>query len=834
MEKILEVIHCASCELQNSSLLLPVAINLIKSTKTNLLRMRSDDVWVTIEKLAYDKALTNGIEGPSEELRPQRIKHFNKNLNEYYVTTTTSHTNSTNNTSIKIEVLYTVIDSSVVWKYFKKDLNNPNEAQCLICKSSYKRSNGTSNLMEHLKRKHMCILDRDNMLLQNLEQESINEPGTSRGSQPQSTSSNLPVSYFTTSSNCNEPTGSTMATTESEPPLKRQKQLVLSNRFGAPSELQIKAFYEAIVRMIAEDLQPLSIVENEGFRNMVKLLDSRYQIPSRRALGRTIIPNIYSNVRNKVQTLLNDTSFIALTTDIWTSINTDSFITITAHFFPKGHSQLKTVVLCTKKLHHGHTGVYLAEIMTSELNSWGILDKITAIVTDSGANIKSAIRLMNIQHIPCTAHKLNLVVQQALYLSEDDSVGEESHELHDSGKIKLILKKCRVIVGFFKRSEVGNRILGEKQTQLGFTQLLKLKQDVRTRWNSTLIMLERLVKLKEPLTVTMISVKEAPSNLTPEEWVIIEDIVPLLRPFNSLTIELSAEQYPTISKVVPLLRGLQTSLNAKTPKTSLGSFIKSNLMLQVNRRFEGIEKQSLTPYFSRATLLDPRCKKAAFAVEENASDAEKNIILEIARSLTNNTLDAEREVPTEQIEEDSENLWNFLQNRVNNVQGQTTSTSSAISLMRQYLNMPYQHLNCNVAEWWLSHKSVLHPYPTGLEAHQSTYPTVPTDIYKIMENGLNIITEFTSGLQILFNNVKKHKIVLPETENPWTLGLLLFWIKDNILVDKDKSDLFMKGNTVRPGIIVAVNDQDWELLGDLKYQIKNNDNITFISTLHGG
>jgi len=193
--------------------------------------------------------------------------------------------------------------------------------------------------------------------------------------------------------------------------------------------------------------------------------------------------------------------------------------------------------------------------MTSELNSWGILDKITAIVTDSGANIKSAIRLMNIQHIPCTAHKLNLVVQQALYLSEDDSVGEESHELHDSGKIKLILKKCRVIVGFFKRSEVGNRILGEKQTQLGFTQLLKLKQDVRTRWNSTLIMLERLVKLKEPLTVTMISVKEAPSNLTPEEWVIIEDIVPLLRPFNSLTIELSAEQYPTISKVIPLLRG---------------------------------------------------------------------------------------------------------------------------------------------------------------------------------------------------------------------------------------------------------------------------------------
>ncbi|XP_025198007.1 zinc finger BED domain-containing protein 1-like [Melanaphis sacchari] len=185
--------------------------------------------------------------------------------------------------------------------------------------------------------------------------------------------------------------------------------------------------------MIAEDLQPLSIVENEGFRNMVKLLDSRYQIPSRRALGRTIIPSIYSNVRNKVQTLLNDTSFIALTTDIWTSINTDSFLTITAHFFPKGQSQLKIVVLGTKKLDQSHTATHLEEIMTSELNRWGILNKVTAIVSDSGANIKSAIRLMNIQHIPCTAHKLNLVVQKALYLNEDDSVGDESNELDSWG-----------------------------------------------------------------------------------------------------------------------------------------------------------------------------------------------------------------------------------------------------------------------------------------------------------------------------------------------------------------------------------------------------------------
>lgn len=71
---------------------------------------------------------------------------------------------------------------------------------------------------------------------------------------------------------------------------------------------------------------------------------------------------------------------------------------------------MKTVVLLTKKLDRSHTEAHLAEIMTSELNSWGILDKVVAIVTDVGYKIKSAVRLMNIQHIPFTTHNLKLIV----------------------------------------------------------------------------------------------------------------------------------------------------------------------------------------------------------------------------------------------------------------------------------------------------------------------------------------------------------------------------------------------------------------------------------------
>jgi len=38
----------------------------------------------------------------------------------------------------------------------------------------------------------------------------------------------------------------------------------------------------------------------------------------------------------------------------------------------------------------------------------------------------------------------------------------------------------------------------------------------------------------------------------------------------------------------------------------------------------------------------------------------------------------------------------------------------------------------------------------------------------------------------------------------------------------------------RPGILVLINDADWELEGEEKYELQAGDNILFVSTLHGG
>lgn len=38
----------------------------------------------------------------------------------------------------------------------------------------------------------------------------------------------------------------------------------------------------------------------------------------------------------------------------------------------------------------------------------------------------------------------------------------------------------------------------------------------------------------------------------------------------------------------------------------------------------------------------------------------------------------------------------------------------------------------------------------------------------------------------------------------------------------------------RPGILVLINDADWELEGEEAYELRPGDNILFVSTLHGG
>uniref|UniRef100_A0A667ZDV5 Ubiquitin-related modifier 1 n=1 Tax=Myripristis murdjan TaxID=586833 RepID=A0A667ZDV5_9TELE len=101
-----------------------------------------------------------------------------------------------------------------------------------------------------------------------------------------------------------------------------------------------------------------------------------------------------------------------------------------------------------------------------------------------------------------------------------------------------------------------------------------------------------------------------------------------------------------------------------------------------------------------------------------------------------------------------------------------------------------------------------------------------------MESPLPLQSLRVGGAELLFDGVKEHQVTLPSQSEPWDMKQLLVWIQRNLL--KERPELFVQGDSVRPGILVLINDADWELMGELEYQLQDQDNVVFISTLHGG
>ncbi|KAL5990948.1 ubiquitin-like protein [Asimina triloba] len=92
----------------------------------------------------------------------------------------------------------------------------------------------------------------------------------------------------------------------------------------------------------------------------------------------------------------------------------------------------------------------------------------------------------------------------------------------------------------------------------------------------------------------------------------------------------------------------------------------------------------------------------------------------------------------------------------------------------------------------------------------------------------------SGGLELLSESVKVHNVDVEQKAGEEKLSMrdLLSWIRTNLI--KERPEMFMKGDTVRPGVLVLVNDCDWELLGQLDATLEEKDIIVFISTLHGG
>ncbi|GES86173.1 zinc finger BED domain-containing protein 1-like [Rhizophagus clarus] len=136
---------------------------------------------------------------------------------------------------------------------------------------------------------------------------------------------------------------------------------------------------EALTEFLIDDMQPLYVLKNEGFINLVKTLDPYYTLPN-----------------------------------LWTSKDHQEYIGVTCSFINK-EFELQEIMLAYQYMEYPHTSQNIARTIMNLIFEWGLEKKFIYITTDNGSNMVAASRLLpNTFRIPCAARTLNLVVNKGL------------------------------------------------------------------------------------------------------------------------------------------------------------------------------------------------------------------------------------------------------------------------------------------------------------------------------------------------------------------------------------------------------------------------------------
>ena len=242
---------------------------------------------------------------------------------------------------------------------------------------------------------------------------------------------------------------------------------------GSPRHQEITS---AVTSYITSGSVPIYTVEKKSFKDLLYVLDPRYELPHRNHFSSYAIPEQYNLLKNKVVEELKKVEYIALTMDGWTSLARDSYVSLTSHFIDH-EWRLKTQCLTTAYLPESHTGQNLANFVKDGLAEYGFtIGRVTTMTTDNGTNMISACEKLQLLRLSCFGHILHNAITGAL---------------NSQQPVVDVISKSRKIVSVFSHSSLFRQRLLKVQKELNLPQQ-QLVNDVATRWGSKHAMLSRL------------------------------------------------------------------------------------------------------------------------------------------------------------------------------------------------------------------------------------------------------------------------------------------------------------------------------------------------------
>lgn len=600
--------------------------------------------------------------------------------------------------------------SSKVWKYFDK-VENRNETKCKICAVKLKfNSSSTGAMVNHLKLKHGHTLEK-----------SADENEHKEGKASTSTD--------------------------------------IRTFFSRPCDVnKSKKITKLISEVLYKDLVPIKLVESTSFKNLIHFLEPNYKMPSRKAIT-AFIEKDYEESKSKLKAELKSENVrkVSVTTDNWTSINTDSFITITCHYIYTDNTwSLKSAVLATRFVEATHTAENLKGIIEDILEEFEISDKVVACVHDNAANINLAIKNASIfkYNICCSAHTLQLSVNAGL----------------KNAKIQKVIAAGSKLVRHFKQSYKATAALKTKQRQLGLPQH-KLIQSVVTRWNSVHDMFSRLLEQRWAVTAvlgdkTVTKLSDAKIlELKDEDWKVIEQMCRVLEPLKTATETLSGETYVSASVICAVLFTLvnkylvidETDSNLITAfKSAVSEDIKSRYSELFPSEAKSVHSVQIS-FLLLAGFLDPRHKRLPFIKSASLmSKIQDQIRIEVeALKETDGTIDID--MRAEHVTKKTKT--SFFGNDYD--YGTTSNPAinrDVVDEVTLYISMPIEHIDeQNPLIWWQKAQDVL-PNLSKLALTFLCVPSSSVAAERMFSSAGRLLNKLRSSLsgkhvdQILFLN----------------------------------------------------------------------------------
>uniref|UniRef100_A0A803SNT0 BED-type domain-containing protein n=1 Tax=Anolis carolinensis TaxID=28377 RepID=A0A803SNT0_ANOCA len=480
---------------------------------------------------------------------------------------------------------------SFIWDHFHVHSQSSTLAVCRHCGANISRGRdtrhlATSGLSSHMKRHH---------------------PSISLGGGTASPSSGSLSTQSSPGEDSGRRTQSTMEDWAIPLPRKKTGETLLT-----PQQIT-----QTVGEMIALDHHPFRLVEQEGFVRLMKRLCPRYKIPSRHTFSRKVIPGLYEGCKERIIQMLRSAmgGHIHFTSDIWSSLGGGhSYLSLTAHWWEKEgtmDTSHRWALLALEVVDRDHKAETICNYLENMMGEWMQCRpeemRRGFMVTDAGKNMIKAVESAGFQNVSCMAHLLHNTVKEGLKSQEEQS-GSNTN-------ISLLIERCRKIAGYFHRSIKAARQLRDRQSLEGLPQH-KLLQDVSTRWNSTLKMLERMVEQQKAVHGISLTLVAPVSKLVPtkQEWDTISQLVDVLKPFKHATETLS-ESKALLSQAVPMVLRLRRHLERLGAGRTIDSLAGplTPPVQEVVRRLSFAVRKRLEPLLSSkvhmlAALCDPRLK----------------------------------------------------------------------------------------------------------------------------------------------------------------------------------------------------------------------------------